>query len=131
MFYLSAVIRRKTARTAIISQNLRQIKNWYFHIFLDQGGVHHSRNNITSAEADHYCCLAPITLLWLRNKYLRTNFRRRYADLFHQVGKIISLSPSLANTDGFITEFYMICYNTFSAISYLRVDTLLECNRLC
>ena len=61
---------------------------------------------------DHYCCLAPITLLWLRNKYLRTNLRRRYADLFHQVGKIISLSPSLANTDGFITEFHMICYRT-------------------
>ena len=40
-------------------------------------------------------------------------------------------SPSLANTDGFITEFYMICYNTFSAISFLREDTLLECNGLC
>ena len=40
-------------------------------------------------------------------------------------------SPSLANTDGFITEFYMICYNTFSAISYLREDTLPECNGLC
>ena len=57
--------------------------------------------------------------------------RRRYADLFHQVGRIISLLPSLANTDGFITEFYMICYNTFSAISYLREDTLSEYNGLC
>ena len=54
---------------------------------------------------DHYFCLAHITLLKLRNKYLKTNLRSRYADLFHQVAKIISLSPSHANTDGFIAEF--------------------------
>ena len=121
LFYLSAVIRRKTARTAIISQILSSkngILTFISVILLDHIGVHHSYH-ITSSVPDHYCCLAHITLLRLRNKYLRTNLRRRYADLFHQVGKIISLSsPSLANTDGFITEFYMICYNTFSKISY-------------
>ena len=50
---------------------------------------------------------------------------------FTRWAKLSVSSPSLANTDGFITEFYMICYNTFSAISFLREDTLLECNRLC
>ena len=125
MFYLSAVIRRKTARTAIISQILRPFKKNCILtnislILLDHIGVHHSYD-ITSAGPDHYCCLAHITLLRLRNKYLRTNLRRRYADLFHQVGKIISLSsPSLANTDGFITEFYMICYNTLSTKYYFK-----------